>query len=117
MIIKALLIASVLVVALWLRRGTSRGSRQALSRIGWLVFGACWVAAVLAPNSVTVVANLVGVGRGTDLVLYILVVAFMCAVVGQWRRYHELDDRLAQLTRANALLEHELRQREGSDAG
>lgn len=106
MIIKFFLIGSVIAAAVWLLRGQPHGGRLALTRMAGLVFVACWVLGVLAPNAVTIVANQVGVGRGTDLVLYVLVVAFMFTTAGHHQRMRELDDRLAALTRAQALLEH-----------
>lgn len=106
MIIKIFLIASVLVVATWLLRGQQRGGRLAVTRMAGIGFAACWVVGVLAPDAVTRIANLAGVGRGTDLVIYVLVVAFLFTTAGQRRRMREVDDRLAALTRAQALLEH-----------
>ena len=60
--------------------------------------------AVINPDLVTWVANLIGVGRGTDLVLYLLVVVFTVSTVGQYQRVRQLEDRLAELTRTQALL-------------
>ena len=105
MIIKIFLIASVLAVGIWLLRGRQHGSRLAITRIAAIVFGASWVLGVIAPDLVTRVANVVGVGRGTDLVLYVLVVAFLFTTAGQHQKTADLDQRLATLTRALTLLE------------
>ena len=109
MIIKVLLIASVMAAAFWLLRGRRAGGRLALTRLAGLAFAGCWVLAVLAPDLVTRVANLVGVGRGTDLVLYVLVVAFLFTTAGQHQKIAQLSDDVAVLTRALALVEHEAR--------
>jgi hypothetical protein len=108
MIVKAFLIASVFATACWLVRGHRRGRRLALTRIAGLMFAGCAVLAILSPNTVTRVANLVGVGRGTDLLLYVFIVAFTFVVVGQNQQIRHLNDRMARLTRAQALLEHEV---------
>jgi hypothetical protein len=80
----------------------------ALTRIAGLFLAAGWVVAVIFPNWVTIVAGWVGVGRGTDLVLYVTVVAFMFTTVLHQRRLRELDARIAALTRTATLLEHRL---------
>lgn len=108
MIVKLFLIGSLLAAAVWLIRARPGNGRLAITRLATVLFGTCWVVAVLAPDTVTWIANRVGVGRGTDLVLYLLVVAFTFATVGQYQRLRRLDDRLADLTRAHALLLHEI---------
>ena len=75
-LIQVVLIVVVIAVAAQLFR--SRGERsQALRRIGLVVFAAIAVISILFPNVWNRVATLVGVGRGTDVVLYALVVAFL----------------------------------------
>jgi len=66
-------------------------------------FAGTWFVAVLSPDIVTWVANQVGVGRGTDLVLYVLVVAFLFTILSQQQQMRALHDRMAKLTRAVAL--------------
>lgn len=106
MIIKVLLVLSIVVVALVLMRDEGSARRLALGRLATLGFVACGVAAVLAPDLVTQLANAVGVGRGADLLLYALVVAFLFSSVAQRRRMRALDERIAQLTRELALRNH-----------
>jgi hypothetical protein len=108
MIVKLLLIASVIVGSLWLLRGTRRGGRLVMTRLAGLAFAVSWVIAVLAPNAVTKLANAVGVGRGADLLLYGLVVVFMFTTVSLYQHIRHLNDAVARLARAQALLQHEL---------
>jgi small membrane protein len=105
MIIKVLLIGSVLLIGAWLLRGQRRAGRLALTRLAGLLLAAGWVAAVIFPDSVSVVAGWLGVGRGADLVLYVTVVAFMFTSVLHQRRLRECEARIATLTRAGSLLE------------
>lgn len=114
MIIKFFLIASLLAASLWLLRGERRGGRLAVARLAGAAFASSWVVAVLAPGAVTWTAHLMGVGRGTDLVLYVLVVAFMFTTLGQHQRLRDLDERLTRVTRRLALLEHTLERSETS---
>jgi hypothetical protein len=51
------------------------------------------------------VAALVGVGRGTDLVLYALCVAFLFVTIALYLRLNEMHDRYVELARRLALHE------------
>ncbi|MCS4535600.1 DUF2304 domain-containing protein [Corynebacterium sp. HS2168-gen11] len=66
-----------------------------------LVIGAVW--AVIRPNDVTVLANWIGVDRGTDLMLYVLIMAFGFTTLSTWIRFREQELRYARLARAVAL--------------
>jgi hypothetical protein len=103
-IIRLFLIGSVVLLCAWLLRGQRRAGGLAATRLAGLLLAVGWVAAVLFPQLVTALARWVGVGRGTDLVLYVSVVAFMFASALQQRRNRELEARIVTLTRAHALL-------------
>ena len=107
MIIKVILIGGAVAAALWLLRGNRHAGRLAFTRICSLVFALTWVVAVLFPDLVTTAANLVGVGRGTDLVLYALVLVVLFSGLSQYRRMRELENQLATVTRALALAERQ----------
>ena len=112
MLIKLLLILGVLaLVALSVR---SRGGvrLQASKRIGLVLFAALNVVAVLRPEEVSAVARLVGVGRGTDLVLYLLVIAFFLGMLSFYLRFKVVDRRLTELARTIAVREAETVNRE-----
>jgi hypothetical protein len=86
-----------------------RGRRSALRLLmrRSLTLGAIGlgVLAVLFPDSTTRVATLVGVGRGTDLVLYALCVAFLFVTIALYLRLNEMHDRYVELARRLALHE------------
>ncbi|NAZ77002.1 DUF2304 family protein [Kineococcus sp. T13] len=105
--IQVVLIVAVLCVGAVLVRSTAGERHQAVRRILLGVLVVLAVASILAPGAVTVVARAVGVGRGTDLLLYGLVVAFLGALVSAYRRQRSLESRLTQLTRRLALDEAE----------
>ena len=97
-----LLLATATLVLYFL--GNRRKARaKAGVKLGFLLFiGAC-IWAVLRPDDLTIVANYVGVSRGTDLLLYLLVVAFMFTTLSSYIRFRELELRYARLARAVAL--------------
>ena len=56
-----------------------------------------------ALSFLTIAANWVGVSRGTDLLLYMLVLAFVFTTVSSYIRFREQELRYARLARAVAL--------------
>ena len=81
---------------------------QAGKRIGFFLFIALNVYAVLFPAHVTWAANLVGIGRGADLVLYLLIVAFVFGMLNTYLRFRGTSQQITELARAVALREAEL---------
>jgi hypothetical protein len=103
-IIQALLIAVVVLVVARLFR--SRGARaQAIRRVGLVVFAAFAAVSILFPDVWTRLAHKLGVGRGTDLVLYALVVAFLSFTVTTYLRFRDLETTYTRLARRIALRE------------
>ncbi len=101
-LIQVLLIAVVVVVAARLFR--SGGARsQAVRRLGLLLFAGFAVFSILVPGVWNRIAQLVGVGRGTDMVLYALVVAFLSYVVTTYLRFRDFEVRYTRLARRLAL--------------
>ncbi len=101
-LIQLLLIAVVVVVVA--RLFMSRGARsQAIRRLGLLLFAGFAVVSILFPTVWNNIAHLVGVGRGTDMVLYALVVAFLSFTVTTFLRFRDLETRCTRLARRLAL--------------
>ena len=97
-----LLLATAFLVVYFL--GNRRKARaKAGVKIGFVLFIFVAVWAVLRPDDLTVIANIVGVSRGTDLLLYSLVVAFMFTTISAYVRFREQELRYARLARAIAL--------------
>jgi hypothetical protein len=102
-LIQALLIlAAVLLFILFLRRSQT-ARLQAFKRIGFLLFCVFGVLAVLKPDVMTWLANRVGVGRGTDLLLYMLTVIFGFFALNTYLRFKDTERRLTRLARAMAI--------------
>jgi hypothetical protein len=101
-LIQVLLIAVVVVVAARLFR-TGGARSQAVRRLGLLLFAAFAVFSILVPDVWNRIARFVGVGRGTDMVLYALVVAFLSYVVTTYLRFRDFEVRYTRLARRLAL--------------
>jgi hypothetical protein len=103
MIIKVLLIGGVVAFSFIVLRNPNLGRHLAIRRVfgGLVALGG--ILAVLFPLAVTDVANAVGVGRGTDLVLYVLVMVFLFTSLSLYQHIYELEAKLTALTRELAL--------------
>jgi hypothetical protein len=102
-----LIVAAIGALVYFVRRGHSVRIR-ASKRIAFSVFIAVNVYAVLRPDDITWVAQRLGIGRGTDLVVYLLVVAFVFGMINTYLRNRELSDQLTDLARTVAIREAEL---------
>jgi hypothetical protein len=97
-----LIVAVVLLLLLFLRHhGTTKSAAGV--KIGFVLFMILAAVAVVRPQEVSRLAEFVGVGRGTDLMLYGLVVAFGFATINTYLRFKELELRYARLARAIAI--------------
>lgn len=105
MIIKILLIAALAAAAVMLVRGRRTALNLLLRRGLTLALIALGVAAVLFPDAVTRIAQAVGVGRGADLVLYLLCLTVLFVSMGLYVRLAEMHDRYVELARRLALHE------------
>ncbi|MGC5629566.1 DUF2304 domain-containing protein [Georgenia sp. Z1344] len=104
-IIQILLLVAVVAFTVLLTRSTAGSRHQAIRRLGLLGFMALAAISVLFPSWVSSVARFVGVGRGTDLVLYILVVVFFGYVVVTARGHARRDRQTTILARRLAIRE------------
>ncbi|WP_460800595.1 DUF2304 family protein [Microbacterium sp. GXF6406] len=103
--IQLLLIVAFIALAIIMMKRTGADSHLAIKRIFLGLFVIAAVLSVLFPQWLSWVANLVGVGRGTDLVLYGLVLVFLLFVYTQYRRNLAQQRQLTMLARKIALLE------------
>jgi hypothetical protein len=104
-LIKLLLLAAIAVVAFFALRGSTRAIHRVVWR-GFVVMSLVAAAlSVVFPSELTWIAHKVGVGRGADLVLYILVVTFMLVSVILFRRIGDLERKYVALARQMAILQ------------
>lgn len=102
-IIKILLLVAILVAATYLARATANAKNVALRRILLVCFVLIAIISILNPGLTTRVANFVGVGRGTDLLLYLLIIAFLSYAVASFRRMNTFENRITDLARELAI--------------
>ena len=101
--IQALLLLAIVALAWYFFANRRKANAKAWVKIGFALMMVAAVWAIARPDDVTVVANWLGVARGTDLMLYVLVVAFFFVTVSTWTRFREQELRYARLARAVAL--------------
>lgn len=102
--IKIVLLIVVAVGLVYVSR--LQGARDlALRRILALLFAVLAAVAIIYPPVISAVAAFLGVGRGTDLLLYLLVIVVLATWLVQWRYNIAVQARLTELTRALALAE------------
>ena len=102
--IKIVLLIVVAVGLVYVSR--LQGARDlALRRILALLFAVLAAVAIIYPPVISAVAAFLGVGRGTDLLLYMLVIVVLATWLVQWRYNIAVQARLTELTRALALSE------------
>jgi hypothetical protein len=102
--IKIVLILAILLM-FWAFRNRSRVGLRAGARLAVLLLALVAAVSIIQPSVAQAAADQLGVTRGTDLLLYLLVMVFAASSLGFYFRFHELERRLADLTRAQAIRE------------
>jgi small membrane protein len=101
--IQGLLITSIVALLVYLLRSRRSAQSKAWVKVGYVMFVLAGIYAVLRPNDTTVVAHWLGVDRGTDLMLYALIIAFSFTTLSTYMRFKDLELRYARLARVVAL--------------
>jgi hypothetical protein len=101
--IKAILVLGLLAFTALELRGKGSASHLAVRRLIAALVLALGVTGIVFPDLVTKLANAVGVGRGADLVLYALVIAFLFSTLGLYLRLSKLEQRYVALSRQFAI--------------
>ena len=104
-LVQLLLVGAFLVLFFVALRSRTAHGVSASKKLGFLLFLLVVVVAVVSPALVSSIANLVGVGRGTDLVLYLLAVMSCFYVVNDYLRSQDSRSQLHKLARRVAVLE------------
>ncbi len=101
--IQVLLIAAVVALLIYLLRSRTNSKAKAWVKVGYVLFVIAAIYAILRPNDTTVLANWLGVARGSDLLSYALIIAFVFTTMSTYLRFKELELKYARLARAVAL--------------
>ncbi|TYC97435.1 DUF2304 domain-containing protein [Arthrobacter echini] len=102
-VVQIVLVCVVLFVSLVLIRGGSNAKHMAIRRIMVLLFATGAVLSIFLPTLLTRLAAVVGVGRGTDLMLYAFIVSFLVYMSTTHQRFRQSEATLTKLSRRIAL--------------
>lgn len=105
MIIRAILIISTIWIAWYFlsSRGTSRSN--AFKKVLLVGFVVAAIIAILVPEGLTTLAQLLGVGRGTDLLVYALVQVVAFQLFNTYAKDKQNQKQIVELARKIAILE------------
>ena len=100
---RLLFIAVVILgtILVWRSRDSAHG--RAGKRLLLVGFAGLVIFTILFPETTTIVAGWLGIGRGTDLVLYMTSFAVMFLAALVYLKFKRLEDRIATLTTELAL--------------
>ena len=101
-IFQVLAVLGIAIAAFFMLRGGGQ-RHQAIRRILLLVFIIAAASSVFFPQVWTFAARLLGVGRGTDLLLYVTVIAFLGFAATTYRKFRSLEKDVTTLSRKLAL--------------
>ena len=101
--IQVILVLATVALGVVVLRGGATNRHLATRRLlcCGLVLGG--LVSVVWPDSLSWAAEQVGVARGADLFLYVMVMVFLFTTVSLYQRVHDLDSRITVLVRELAL--------------
>ncbi|TDK23546.1 DUF2304 domain-containing protein [Arthrobacter crusticola] len=102
-VVQIVLLVVVVIFSLVLIRGGSNAKHMAIRRIMVLLFAIAAVFSIFFPTILTQLASMVGVGRGTDLMLYAFIVSFLVYMSTTHQRFRQMETTLTKLSRRIAL--------------
>jgi len=101
--IKIPLVLAALSILVIVFRHRQRVELRAGSRLLVVALAAVAVVSIIDPDISQAMANLLGVARGTDLLLYLLIVVFVLTTLGLYFRLHDTEQHLRRLVRSIAI--------------
>lgn len=106
--IQIILIAAMFGITLYLIRSTPSARHLALRRLLLFIALILAIVIILAPGWLTAIAHALGIGRGTDLLLYGVIVVFLLYAVTEYKRSLQAARAMTALARKLALTEARL---------
>lgn len=110
MLIKVLLVVVALGLLFFMLQRRAAARTRAWKRLILVLLVLMAIVSIINPELTTRIANLVGVGRGADLLLYVLTAVFLYVVVGFYLKFRDVERQVTVLARRLALDEAHLRQ-------
>lgn len=102
-VVQIVLVLAVVIVSLVLMRGGSNARHLAIRRIMLVLFAGLAALSIFFPGLLTHLARFFGIGRGTDLVLYGLIVSFLVFMATTYQRFRHMETTMTKLSRRIAL--------------
>jgi hypothetical protein len=115
MIIKAILVLTILIVIGWFLSNRTTQQVRAWQKLGVILLTIIGIVVIVSPETSNDVAHSVGVGRGADLLLYLLTLAFIFMILNLYLKDKEEQRRITQLARKVAILEANEKYRKHKD--
>ncbi len=109
-VIQVLLIGGIVTIFGWFIMNPGSQQVHAWIKILAAGFTTLGVVVIISPSTSDRIARAIGVGRGADLLLYSLAVAFVYLIFSLYTRGKEERARLEALARTIAILEARLRE-------
>ena len=101
--IKIILIFSIILISIPLIRSSAKERSAAFRLILLFVFVLLTAMAIIFPSAISNVAIFLGVGRGTDLLLYFFIVLFLAHSFNAAKTRKKLESQITTLARIEAL--------------
>ncbi|HOY55864.1 MAG TPA: DUF2304 domain-containing protein [bacterium] len=99
-----IIISIFIFFVLWRLIGRFKKADLKISEfMGWLLFWLVAGVAVWVPNFLTSLANLVGIGRGADLVLYLGMILVFYFIFRIYTRLEKMERNITKIVRQDAL--------------
>jgi len=102
-LVQIVLVLAVILGSIALMRGGTNARHLAIRRIMLMLFALCAALSVIFPEILTGIAHALGIGRGTDLVLYAMVVLFFVYMATAFQRSRQTEVTLTKLARKIAI--------------
>ena len=109
MIIQAILLLATLFILFFFFKSRNSLKVRAYKKIGLVLFVVAMSVFVISPEYLNTLAGWVGVGRGADLMLYVLIVAVIVLSLNIYMKFKEQEDKIYRLARATAIIEAKIR--------
>ncbi len=103
LVIQAILTVVLALLMVHTARRRRRGEITAMQLVVWEAFWTLGVVFVFFPDSATMIAHRVGVGRGVDLIMYGSVVTLFYAVFRLIVKIERLNRDITEMVRLNAI--------------
>jgi len=116
MLSQILLLSALLLISYYLLKAKPSVRSQAIRRLVLIVAILAGIVLVLVPDLLFNTASVLGIAQGTDLLLYLFLVAMLFYIVHQYRRMIWFDKVSTDLAREIALLRFDLKKAQASIA-